>query len=106
MRLALIAVCLLLTRAPFQCASDPDPNRRIEDTPAEALYRLSEHFAETGDQAAREETLRHLVERYPSSREARRATLALEGRDTSDPGPSAGALEREAEREAEDAENE
>lgn len=97
MRLALIAV-LLLSRAPFQCASDPDPNRRIEDTPAEALYRLSEHFQEVGDNEAREETLRHLIERYPSSREASRATLALEGRDTSDLPPSEGSRERAAER--------
>jgi hypothetical protein len=67
-----------LAGAPFQCASDPDPNRRMEDSAPEALWELSERFEAKGEHAARRETLRHLVERYPSSRFARRAELELE----------------------------
>lgn len=76
MRALLLAIAL--GGAPFQCASDPDPNRRMEDTAPEALWELSERFEEKGDPNARRETLRHLVERYPSSRYARRAELELE----------------------------
>ena len=32
----LVAGLLAFGSAPFQCASDPDPDRRVEDTPAEA----------------------------------------------------------------------
>jgi hypothetical protein len=76
---ALLAlVAMGLAGAPFQCASDPDPNRRMEDTAPEALWELSERFEAQGERGARRETLRHLVDRYPSSRYARRAELALE----------------------------
>jgi hypothetical protein len=78
-KLALVAgLAVVLAGAPFQCASDPDPNRRMEDTAPEALWQLSERFEAQGDEQARQETLRHLVERYPSSRFARRAELVLE----------------------------
>jgi hypothetical protein len=68
---------LLLLRAPIQCASDPDPNRRLEDTPSEALWRLAERFEADGDEAARRIALEEIVERYPSSAEAERARVAL-----------------------------
>ncbi|MCB9599493.1 MAG: hypothetical protein H6720_03905 [Sandaracinus sp.] len=69
---------MLALGAPFQCASDPDPNRRIEDTPAEALWRLAERFEADGDTDARRVALQEIVERYPSSAEAERARRALE----------------------------
>jgi hypothetical protein len=75
---------LLLTffgTAPFQCASDPEPDHRIEDTPAEALWSLSERFRGDGNDAARRTTLEQLVDRYPNSREAERARLVLSGRE-------------------------
>lgn len=71
-------VLALSLSAPFQCASDPDPNRRLEDSPAEALWDLAERFESEGDDAARRTTLEQLVERYPSSSEARRARVELE----------------------------
>ncbi len=74
----------LLLGAPFQCASDPDPNRRIEDTPSEALWRLAERFEAEGDESARRMALEELLERYPSSAEAERARTAL-GNPTDDP---------------------
>lgn len=72
---------LLLLRAPIQCASDPDPNRRLEDTPSEALWRLAERFEADGDLAARRIALEEIVERYPSSAEAERARVALGSSD-------------------------
>jgi TolA-binding protein len=64
--------------APFQCASDPDPSRRMEDSAPEALWILAERFREEGDVEARRTTLRHLMEQYPSSRYAQRAEQVLE----------------------------
>lgn len=73
-----MAAVAALSGAPFQCASDPDPNRRMEDTAPEALWELSERFEEREHREARLETLRHLIARYPTSRFAERARLALE----------------------------
>lgn len=77
MRAGVIVAALWLGAAPFQCASDPDPNRAIEDSAPEALWNLSEEFRERGDAEARRTTLEHIVERYPSSRFARRAEQEL-----------------------------
>lgn len=71
----------LLGTAPFQCATHDDPSTRIEDTPAEALWNLSERFRADGNDAARRTTLEQLVEQYPGSREAQRARLVLDGRE-------------------------
>ena len=64
--------------APLQCARKVDPDRRIEDDPAEALSRLADKFKADGNVVARAETLRFLVARYPNSRfaEVARAELA------------------------------
>ena len=64
--------------APIQCGSPPRERPEFEDSPAEALWNLSERFAEAGDDAGRRRTLEYLVERYPSSRFAERARLAIE----------------------------
>ena len=66
-----------LTLAPLQCASAPDPDRRLEDSPEEALLGLADRMRDAGDEAGRRRTLEYLVERYPSSREAARARLEL-----------------------------
>jgi hypothetical protein len=84
-----ILTLALFGTAPFQCASDPDPNRRIEDTPAEALWTLSERFRSEGNDAARRTTLQQLVDQYPNSREAERARLVLEGREVESDHPAA-----------------
>ena len=63
--------------APFQCAREPDPNRRIEDEPAEVVYRLAERFKSESKPDARAETLKFLIERYPTSRFAKFATQDL-----------------------------
>ncbi len=67
-----------ILNAPFQCAAEPDPDRRLEDTGSEALFRLSERFAESGEEHARRFTLEELIRQYPNSREAVRARLILE----------------------------
>lgn len=82
--LATLVIVLALARAPFQCASDPDPNRRREDSPSEALWHLADRFHERGDDDARRVTLETLVEQYPTSREAERARLVLGGREGDD----------------------
>jgi hypothetical protein len=82
----LLAVALGL--APFQCARDPGPELRTEDDPAEALYGLSQRFHAAGDDKARDETLRYLVERYPASRFAERAREELHLPEGAPPQPT------------------
>jgi outer membrane protein assembly factor BamD (BamD/ComL family) len=65
------------TTAPFQCASKVEPERRIEEEPAEALYGLAEKFRAEGNGGAREKTLRYLVDRFPASRFAVTAQVEL-----------------------------
>ena len=79
--LTLALSLLLLGAAPFQCSSDPNPTRRLQDTPAEALWQLAEQFRADGNEAARRTTLTRLVERYPGTREAERAQMVLDGRE-------------------------
>ncbi|WP_437663235.1 hypothetical protein [Sorangium sp. So ce1182] len=68
-----------VARAPYQCgASEVDPDRRIYEDPSEALYDLAERFKARGDRGAHADTLRFLVERYPSSRFAEMARRDLE----------------------------
>lgn len=75
----MVVAALAFTRAPFQCASKPDPDQRMEDTAPEALWELSERFEVEGEQHARIETLRQIVQRYPKSRYAERARIELKG---------------------------
>jgi len=84
--IARLLITLGLSGAPFQCASEPDPARRIADTPSEALWGLAEEFREAGATAAHETTLRRIVERYPESAEAEMARMALDDRE---PAPEA-----------------
>jgi hypothetical protein len=59
---------LSVAGAPLQCGHDPDPNLRREDTAGDALWDLSERFHAEHNEAAARETLRYLVDRYPSNR--------------------------------------
>ena len=72
------AFMAVLALAPVQCGSGPTDHPQFEDSPAEALWDLSEHFEAAGDEAGRRRTLEYLVERYPSSRFAARARTVLE----------------------------
>jgi len=75
--------------APLQCARRTSPDQRVEDDPAEVLYSLAETFKAQGNPAARAETLRFLVARYPVSRFAEAARLDLSSGPTPHPLPPA-----------------
>jgi hypothetical protein len=75
MKAVLLALGLTLW-APYQCGTEPNERPR-EDTAPAALWELSEKFEAEGNAAARESTLNQLVEKYPSSRQAEKARLAL-----------------------------
>lgn len=77
MKLSASLLLLSLSTAPFQCASEPDPNKRREETPGEALYGLAEQFRAGSDKEAQIRTLEYLVKRYPSSRESEMAKADL-----------------------------
>ncbi len=67
-----------LASAPFQCSSDPNPGQALEETPAEALFKLAEDFREQGNEPAWRHTLEFLIKRYPSSHFATRAKHQLD----------------------------
>jgi len=71
--------------APLQCGSGPDPGLRLEDTPGDALWGLAQDFRAKGNEQAAKDTLRYLVEHYPSNRHVPAAKAELEGA----PAPSA-----------------
>jgi hypothetical protein len=77
----------LLSGAPFQCASESDPNKAVEETPGQALYELAEQFKENGDDAAWRDTLKYLIEHYPSSRFAASARDDLSDAGVTDEPP-------------------
>lgn len=76
-RLVVTALALALGSAPVQCAHKPDPDLRREDGPDDALWGLAQSFEAKGDAAAARETLRYLLEKYPSSRHAAEARSQL-----------------------------
>lgn len=83
--LSLRALSLVaLLAAPLQCPSRATPELTREDRPDDALWALGERFAREGNEAARQSTLRYLIERYPSSRYSVRAALALDASVPSD----------------------
>ena len=84
-----VLLLALALSAPFQCASDPDPEHRLEDSPSEALWDLAARLRREGHVEARLSTLQQLIERYPGSREAQRARdeLGLTSESQGDDGP-------------------
>lgn len=72
----LLAVVVAL--APMQCQGGDDPATRRYETPGEALYDLAQQFRAKGEEEAYKETLRFIIERYPSSRRAVTAKSELE----------------------------
>ncbi len=73
------ALAAVLSGAPLQCRHDPDPSVRREDSAGDALYALAEDFRAKGNDAAATDTLRFLVQRYPSNRHVPAARAELEG---------------------------
>lgn len=66
--LAAGVVASVLGNAPMQCSRSPDAENRREDTAGDALWDLAEDFKAKGNDEARKQTLRFLVEKYPSNR--------------------------------------
>ncbi|MBX3189924.1 MAG: hypothetical protein KF819_23055 [Labilithrix sp.] len=73
------ALVAALGGAPLQCKRDPDPSLRREDTAGDALYALAQDFRAKGNEPAAQQTLRFLVERYPSNRHVPAAKAELDG---------------------------
>ncbi len=82
-----------LSSAPLQCRREPSRELRREDSAGDALYELAMDFRAQGKEQAARDTLRYLVERYPSNRRAESARVELrrvgadaaEGRSPSPP---------------------
>lgn len=87
LRASSAVLLLALSVAPYQCAREPDPNRRIEDDPAEVVYKLADRFKTDGKAEARASTLKYLIERFPTSRYAKMARLELEEMGQTPPAP-------------------
>lgn len=75
------ALVAALGSAPLQCKHDPDPSLRREDSAGDALYALAQDFRAKGNEPAAKQTLRFLVERYPSNRHVPAARAELDGTD-------------------------
>ena len=65
-----LVIAALISIAPIQCAHDPDPNARREDSPGDALWTMAQKFEAEHNETAAKETLEYLVAQYPSSRHA------------------------------------
>lgn len=83
------ALLAALGSAPIQCSRDPDPALRREDSAGDALYALAQDFRAKGDEPAARDTLRYLVEHYPSNRHVPAVRAELDGA-AADPKTDAG----------------
>lgn len=81
------ALLAALGNAPLQCGHGSDSKLRTEDDAGDALYALAQDFRAHGDEAGAKQTLRFLVEHYPSNRHVPEARSELGGATP----PSAGA---------------
>jgi hypothetical protein len=63
--------------APLQCGSGSDPAVRREDSAGDALFNLAQDFRAKGNEPAAKDTLRYLVEHYPSNRHVPAARAEL-----------------------------
>jgi hypothetical protein len=77
--LAVVALAGAVGNAPLQCSRRSDPELRGEDSAGDALWNLAQDFEKKGNHSAAQETLRFLVEHYPSNRHAPFAREQLEG---------------------------
>jgi TolA-binding protein len=73
------ALVAALGTAPLQCGHGSDSKLRTEDDAGDALYALAHDFRAKGDEAGAKQTLRFLVEHYPSNRHVPEARAELGG---------------------------
>jgi hypothetical protein len=72
------ALLASLGHAPMQCGHGSSGGGAHEDAPGDALYALAQDFHAKGNDEASRQTLRYLVEKYPSNRHAPAARAELE----------------------------
>ena len=77
------ALVASLGNAPMQCGHGSSSGSARQDEPGDALYALSQDFHAKGNDEASKQTLRFLVEKYPSKRHAPAARAELEGKNDS-----------------------
>lgn len=77
------ALVASLASAPFQCGSSNNAGR-TEESAGDALYDLAMDFRAKGNEAAARDTLRYLVDHFPSNRHVPEARAELE---SATPGP-------------------
>jgi hypothetical protein len=78
--IALGVLLASLGGAPLQCGSGhEDPALRMNDSPGDALWALAMDFRAKGNEEAARQTMRFLVEKYPSNRHVTEAKFELEG---------------------------
>jgi TolA-binding protein len=75
--LAAGALLAALGNAPLQCGHGSDSKLRTEDDAGDALYALALDFRAHGDEQGAKQTLRFLVEHYPSNRHVPEARAEL-----------------------------
>jgi hypothetical protein len=80
------ALLAALGTAPLQCGHGSDSKLRTEDDAGDALYALAQDFHAKGDDQASKQTLRYLVEHYPSNRHVPEARTELGGEAKADAG--------------------
>lgn len=74
--LALIVVAVTALNAPIQCGHGSDGGTP-EESAGDAIYDLAQQFHKSGNEDARKQTLRYLVEKYPSNRHTPAAKAEL-----------------------------
>ena len=83
------ALIASLGNAPLQCGHGSDSGVH-EDSAGDALYALAQDFHTKGNDDAAKQTLRFLVERYPSNRHVPAARAELDATASFDPKTDAG----------------
>ena len=83
------ALIASLGHAPLQCGHGSDSGAHADD-PGDALYALAQEFHTKGNDEASKQTLRYLVEHYPSNRHAPAARAELDGPGAAEPKTDAG----------------
>lgn len=71
------ALLAALGTAPLQCGHGSESKLRTEDDAGDALYALAQDFHAKGDDESSKQTLRYLVEHYPSNRHVPEARVEL-----------------------------
>jgi TolA-binding protein len=78
MSASILAVAVALNGAPLQCGHGGSDVKH-EDDGGDALWSLAMDFRAKGNEEAAKQTLRYLVDKYPSNRHVPAAREELEG---------------------------